>query len=144
MLVYSFVRPLLVSMKEKLWAMLFTQLDLLMFFCYTILEVHEEGTSGMRQKFGPCITFFLELRHMLCFFIQKLYRMSSTFDMYRLPYLYLFCFKGGIQAYSAHLDGLVRLVAFETMVCTVSGTESMHEKGIVNSKRMPRKRKGDS
>jgi len=64
--------------------------------------------------------------------------------MYRLPYLYLFCFKGGIQAYSAHLDGLVHLVAFETMVCTVSGTESMHEKGIVNSKRMPRKRKGDS
>lgn len=91
------------------------------------------------------ITFFETLTHAM-FFIKKLCRMSSTFAIYRLPYFYLFHFKGGhigIRAYPTHLEGLVCLFVFETMICTVSDT-CMHEKGIVNSKRMPQKRYGGS
>lgn len=83
------------------------------------------------------ITFFETLTHAM-FFIKKLCRMSSTFAIYRLPYFYLFHFKGGhigIRAYPTHLEGLVCLFVFETMICTVSDT-CMHEKGIVNSKRI--------
>lgn len=50
----------------------------------------------------------------------------------------------GIRADPSHLWGLVTSCRLWNHGLYSSGTESMHGKGIVNSKRIPQKRKGDS